>query len=181
MAEAILNRIGRGKFRASSAGSKPKGEVHPNTIRLLQTLGCDTSGYRSKSWNEFASPGACEFDFIFTVCDGSAGETCPVWPGTPMTAHWGIPDPAVADGTAAEIAAAFNDAYRMLAQRIGIFVALPFAALDRLALEAKLGDIGRIKGATANVQAHPLPARGALPPPLAGGASLVDLPRKRGS
>ena len=143
MAEAILNRVGAGKFRAYSAGSQPKGQVHPETIRLLQGLGYDTSGFCSKSWNEFAKPGAPPLDFAFTVCDNAAGETCPVWPGQPMTAHWGIPDPAEAKGNAAEIALAFKDAYRMMFQRIGIFAALPLRSLDRMSLHSKLKEIGR--------------------------------------
>ena len=149
MAESILNKIGAGKFRAYSAGSQPKGQVHAETLRLLQSLGYDTSGTRSKSWDEFTAPGAPEFDFVFTVCDNAAAETCPLWPGQPMTAHWGVPDPAVATGTPAEIALAFKDAYRMLHQRIGIFAALPLRALDRLTLQHKLVEIGRMRDATA--------------------------------
>ena len=144
MAEAILNKVGAGKFRAYSAGSQPKGRVHPETLRLLQSLGYDTFNYRSKSWNEFASPGAQPFDFVFTVCDNAAAETCPLWPGQPMTAHWGVPDPAAATGTPAEVALAFKDAYRMLNQRIGIFTSLPLRALDQLTLQNKLTDIGRL-------------------------------------
>lgn len=147
VAEAILNKIGAGKFRAHSAGSQPKGQVNPNTLRLLRSLGYDTSEFRSKSWTEFARPGAPSLDFVFTVCDNAAGETCPIWPGQPMTAHWGIPDPAEAKGSEAEIALAFKDAYRMLHQRIGIFVALPVQSLDRLTLQSKLRDIGRISHA----------------------------------
>jgi protein-tyrosine-phosphatase len=147
-AEAILNRLGAGKFRAYSAGSQPKGQVHPETIRLLQGLGYDTSGFRSKSWNEFAKPGAPLLDFAFTVCDNAAGETCPVWPGQPMTAHWGIPDPAAAKGNPAEVAMAFKDAYRMLYQRIGIFTALPLHSLNQLSLQVKLREIGQLPGAT---------------------------------
>jgi arsenate reductase (thioredoxin) len=143
MAEAILNKAGAGNFRAHSAGSRPKGEVHPKTMRLLKSLGHDTSGFRSKSWHEFAKPGAPALDFVFTVCDNAAGEACPVWPGQPMTAHWGVPDPAEAKGTEAEIALAFKDAYRMLNQRIGIFTALPLRSLDQLTLQKKLKDIGR--------------------------------------
>src|SRR5262249_22484144 len=149
LAEAILNKIGAGKFHAYSAGSQPKGQVNPNTLRLLDRLGYDTSPYKSKSWNEFARPGAPPLDFIFTVCDNAAGETCPVWPGQPMTAHWGIPDPAEAAGTPADIAVAFNDAYRMLHRRIEAFAALPIRSLDALMLQAKLRDIGRMEGATA--------------------------------
>jgi arsenate reductase (thioredoxin) len=144
MAEAILNKVGRGKFRAYSAGSHPKGQVHPETTRLLQSLGYDTSGLRSKSWSEFANPGAALLDFVFTVCDNAAGEACPLWPGQPMTAHWGVPDPAEAKGNAAEIALAFKDAYRMLNQRIGIFTSLPLRSLDRLTLQRKLREIGNV-------------------------------------
>src|SRR5580692_8688734 len=121
IAEAILSKVGVGRFRALSAGSQPKGKVNPETLRLLQGLGYDTSGFRSKSWGEFAKPDAPALDFVFTVCDNAAGETCPVWPGQPMTAHWGIPDPAEAKGDAAEIALAFKDAYRMMSRRIGLF------------------------------------------------------------
>lgn len=152
IAEAILTREGRGQFRAFSAGSHPKGAVNPYTIRLLQRLNHDTSILRSKSWEEFAQPGAPALDFVFTVCDDAAGESCPVWPGQPMTAHWGIPDPAAAQGTDAEIAVAFSDAYRMLNQRIGIFVALPLRALDTLTLQSRLRDIGRMAGATARAE-----------------------------
>ena len=152
IAEAILNKLGTGRFRAFSAGSQPKGQINPGTVKLLKGLGYDTSGFRSKSWTEFAKPGAPELDFVFTVCDDAAGEACPVWPGKPMTAHWGIPDPAAATGTDAEIAAAFADAYRMLNQRIGIFVALPMTSLDNLTLGARLKDIGRSTGATARAE-----------------------------
>jgi arsenate reductase (thioredoxin) len=147
MAEAILNRLGAGKFRAYSAGSQPKGRVHPDTMQLLASLGYDTSGFRSKSWNEFAKPGAPALDFVFTVCDNAAGEICPVWPGQPMTAHWGIPDPAEAKGSAAEVGLAFRDAYRMLFQRIGVFAALPIRSLDQLSLQRRLDEIGRMEGA----------------------------------
>ncbi len=147
IAEAILNKAGAGQFRAYSAGSQPKGRVHPETIRLLQGLGYDTSGFRSKSWDEFTAPGAPKFDFVFTVCDNAAAETCPFWPGQPTTAHWGVPDPAAATGTDAEIALAFKEAYRMLNQRIGIFTSLPLGALDQLTLQTKLKEIGRIGNA----------------------------------
>jgi len=153
IAESILNREGRGRFRAFSAGSHPKGAINPHTLRLLQRLNYDTSGLRPKSWREFAQPGAPELDFVFTVCDDAAGEACPVWPGQPMTAHWGIADPAAAQGSDAEIAVAFNEAYRMLNQRIGIFVALPIQSLDRLTLQSRLRDIGRMAGATARAEA----------------------------
>jgi protein-tyrosine-phosphatase len=149
MAEAILNRLGAEKIRAYSAGSHPKGQVNPHTIQLLQSLNYDTSGFRSKSWNEFARSGAPPLDFVFTVCDNAAGESCPVWPGQPMTAHWGVPDPAEAKGNDAEIALAFKDAYRMLNQRIGIFTALPLRSFDQLSLQNKLREIGRMSGAAA--------------------------------
>jgi arsenate reductase (thioredoxin) len=144
-----LEQGGAGHFRAYSAGSQPKGQINPNTIRLLQSLGYDTSGYRSKSWDEFAEAGEPKFDFVFTVCDSAAAETCPIWPGQPMTAHWGIADPAEAAGTPAEIALAFREAYRLLNQRIGIFTGLPLRSLDRLSLQRKLRDIGDIEGSTA--------------------------------
>lgn len=149
LAEAILNREGRGRFKACSAGSQPKGQVNPYAKALLERLGYSTAGLRSKSWNEFAKRDATRFDFVFTVCDDAAGEACPVWPGLPMTAHWGIPDPAAAQGTAAEIALAFDEAYKMLFRRISVFTSLPLASLDRLKLESKLKDIGRLDGATA--------------------------------
>jgi protein-tyrosine-phosphatase len=149
--DAFLNMVGAGHFRAYSAGSKPKGQINPHTIRLLQSLGYDTSDYRSKSWDEFAGAGEPKFDFVFTVCDSAAAEACPIWPGQPMTAHWGIADPAEATGTPAEIALAFREAYRLLNQRIGIFTALPLRSLDRLSLQRKLRDIGDIEGSTAKV------------------------------
>jgi arsenate reductase len=148
IAEAILNKLGAGKFRAFSAGSQPKGQVNPHTMQLLEGLGYDTCGFRSKSWDEFAGDDGPEFDFVFTVCDNAAAEACPVWPGQPITAHWGIPDPAAATGTEAEIAFAFKDAYRMLHQRIGLFVSLPIQSLDRLSLQHRLTEIGRMEGAT---------------------------------
>jgi len=149
MAEAILNKLGSGKFHAYSAGSQPKGRVHPETVQLLRSLGYDTSQFRSKSWAEFAKRGAPSLDFVFTVCDNAAAEACPVWPGQPMTAHWGVPDPAEANGSPAEIALAFKDAYRMLNQRIGIFTALPLRSLDQLSLQRRLEDIGRMDCASA--------------------------------
>ena len=148
LAEAILNRLGQGKFRAYSAGSQPKGEVNPQTIKLLNGLGYDTAGLSSKSWNEFTKPGAPQLDFIFTVCNDAAGEACPVWPGKPATAHWGIADPAAVRGTEVEVARAFRDAYRYLSRRIELFAALPFRALDEISLTAKLKEIGRTEGAT---------------------------------
>jgi len=150
MAEAIMNRLGHGKFRAYSAGSHPKGAVHPYALELLRKLNHDVSGLRSKSWTEFSQPGAPPLDFVFTVCDHAAAEACPLWPGQPMTAHWGVPDPAAATGTDAEIGYAFADAYRMLNARISIFVSLPMRSLDQLALQRQLDEIGKIKdgGAT---------------------------------
>jgi protein-tyrosine-phosphatase len=150
IAEAILNRLGAGNFRGYSAGSQPKGQVNPDTIQLLQSLGYDTSGYRSKSWDEFARAGEPKFDFVFTVCDNAA-DACPVWPGQPMTAHWGIPDPAEATGTPAEIALAFKEAYRLLNQRIGIFTSLPLRSLGQLTLHGRLREIGHMEGSTATV------------------------------
>jgi arsenate reductase (thioredoxin) len=153
IAEAILSKIGAGKFRAFSAGSHPRGQINPHALQLLQSLGYDISNFRSKSWSEFADPGAPLLDFVFTVCDNAAGETCPVWPGQPMTAHWGVPDPALAIGTSAEIALAFKDTYRVLNQRIGIFAVLPLCSLDRLSLQHKLREIGQMEGATASTPA----------------------------
>jgi arsenate reductase len=143
LAEAILNRVGQGRFKAYSAGSQPKGEVHPYALALLKGLNHDTSFARSKSWEEFAAPGAPEMHFVFTVCDDAANEACPVWPGQPMTAHWGVPDPAAVEGTEAEKHLAFADAYRMLNNRISIFVNLPMRTIDKLALQAHLHEIGR--------------------------------------
>ena len=154
LAEAILNKAGQGRFRAFSAGSQPKGDVNPHALTLLRNAGYDTQPLRSKSWSEFAAPGAPQLDFVFTVCDNAAGETCPFWPGQPMTAHWGIPDPAAAKGSEAEIGAAFNDAYRMLKRRIELFLALPLAKLDSLVLNARLKDIGRSEGATELAAGH---------------------------
>jgi protein-tyrosine-phosphatase len=146
LGEAILNKLGAGKFRAYSAGSQPKGRVHAQTLQLLRSLGYDVSGLRSKSWTEFLKEP--QFDFVFTVCDNAAAETCPIWPGQPMTAHWGIPDPAEAKGTPAEVAQAFREAYRLLNQRISVFTALPLRSLDELTLQGKLREIGDMEGAT---------------------------------
>ena len=143
LAEAILNRVGAGRFKAFSAGSYPKGTVHPYTLQLLKSLNYDTSFARSKSWDEFAAPGAPEMHFVFTVCDDAAMEACPVWPGHPMTAHWGVPDPAAVEGTEAEKHLAFAEAYRMLNNRISIFVNLPIQTIDKLALQSHLHEIGR--------------------------------------
>ena len=152
MAEAILDKQARGHFRAFSAGSQPKGAVNHYALDLLRASGYDTSNLRSKSWAEFARAGAPELDFVFTVCDNAAGESCPLWPGQPITAHWGIPDPAAANGTEAEIALAFKDAYRMLNRRIDLFLALPIQKLDRLVLTTRLKEIGRGEGATEKAQ-----------------------------
>lgn len=143
LAEAILNREGQGKFKAFSAGSHPKGAVHPFTLQLLKTMNHDTSFARSKGWDEFAAPDAPKMDFVFTVCDDATNEACPVWPGQPMTAHWGVPDPAAVEGTEAEKHFAFADTYRMLANRISIFINLPMTSLDKLALQRRLDEIGR--------------------------------------
>lgn len=143
MAEAILNRLGQGRFRGFSAGSQPKDAVHPYTLDLLRRFNHPTEGLRSKSWDEFARPDAPKLDFVFTVCDSAAAETCPAWPGQPMTAHWGVPDPVAEDGSEAEKRAAFADAYGRLHNRISIFVSLPMTSLDRLSLQQRLESIGR--------------------------------------
>ena len=142
LCEAILNGDGGGRFRAFSAGSQPRGEVHPYALDLLKQLGHPVDGLRSKNWDEFAGPGAPQLDFVFTVCDNAANEVCPIWPGQPMSAHWGIPDPAAAEGNEAERRLAFADAYRMLNNRIGAFISLPIASLDRMSLKRKLDAIG---------------------------------------
>jgi arsenate reductase len=142
IAEAIMNRLGHRKFHAYSAGSQPKGEVHPQALALLQKLNHDISGLRSKSWTKFSRPGAPQLDFVFTVCDNAAAESCPIWPGRPMTAHWGLPDPAAATGSESEIAVAFAETYRMLNAWISSFVSLP---LDALSLQKQLDEISRTK------------------------------------
>ena len=142
LAESIMNRVGAGKFVAYSAGSIPRGEVHRSALDLLSRLGDPTAGLRSKSWDEFAAPGAPKLDFVITVCDNAAGEVCPIWPGQPMTAHWGIPDPAAVEGTPVEVSFAFNDAYRSLHNRLSLFANLPFESLDRLSLKQRLDEIG---------------------------------------
>src|SRR6266700_1268605 len=142
MAEAILNLKGRPSFTAYSAGSNPKGSVHPAALRQLEKAHLPTDGYRSKSWEEFSAPDAPHLDFVFTVCDNAAAEVCPIWPGQPMTAHWGIPDPAAVHGTEAEKRLAFADAYRQMSNRIAIFVNLPIQSLDRLSLQKRLREIG---------------------------------------
>jgi arsenate reductase len=141
LGEAILNRIGAGKFKAYSAGSMPKGHVHPEALTLLNRLGYETAGLRSKGWDEFA--GGPELDFVFTVCDNAANEVCPVWPGQPMTAHWGIPDPAAVEGTDEEIAFAFRDAFAILHRRIELFTSLPMKSLDRMSLKRRIDAIGK--------------------------------------
>ena len=143
LAEAILNREGMDRFHAYSAGSHPKGAPLPYTIDLLKRLNHDVSQVRSKSWDEFAAPGAPRLDFVFTVCDQAAAEQCPYWPGQPMTAHWGMPDPAAVTGNEAEKRLAFSEAYRMLRNRISIFVSLPMGSLDKLALQERLDSIGK--------------------------------------
>ena len=141
LAEAILNRDGAGRFNAFSAGSFPKGQVHPEALKLLDELGYPTDGFRSKSWDEFAAEGAPPLNFVFTVCDNAAGETCPFWPGQPMTAHWGIEDPAAVEGDRRP--QAFRNAYYALQRRIGLFLSLPLDSIDELSLQAKLREIGR--------------------------------------
>jgi protein-tyrosine-phosphatase len=145
MAEAIMNRDGLGRFRAYSAGSYPKGTVHPIALEILKGQRHDVSSLRSKSWEEFATPDAPKMDFVFTVCDNAASEVCPVWPGQPMTAHWGLPDPADFVGGAAETKAVFLDTYRMLSNRIMLLMALPLASIDKLSLQTKLNEIGSRK------------------------------------
>ena len=152
MAEAIMNRVGAPKFKAFSAGSMPKGEVHPRTMELLKLNGFMPQAFRSKGWEEFSGSDAPKLDFVFTVCDSAAAEVCPIWPGQPMTAHWGLPDPAEATGNAAEIALAFTDTWRMLNNRISLLVNLPVASLDRLSLQKRLDEIGKTTG-------QPEPAR----------------------
>ena len=149
LAEAILNRLGAGKFKAYSAGSHPKGEVNPYALKLLEKLNHPVAELRSKPWDEFAVESAPKLDFVFTVCDQAAGEVCPYWPGQPMTAHWGMADPAAVEGSEAEIAAAFADAYRQLNMRIGIFVNLPMEGLDRLSLQRRIDAIGAAETAPA--------------------------------
>ena len=139
IAESVMNRLGRGRFKAFSAGSQPRGQIHPFALDLLTYLGHDVSSLRSKSWEEFSGPGASPLDFVFTVCDNAADEVCPVWPGQPMTAHWGVPDPSLAEGSETERRLAFADTTRMLSQRIGIFMSLPFRSLDKMSLQIACG------------------------------------------
>lgn len=143
LAEAIMNNFGQGKFVAYSAGSHPNGTVNPNSISLLESLNIDTAFARSKDWNEFAGEGAPKLDFVFTVCDDAAGEVCPFWPGQPMSAHWGLPDPASVTGNPSEIAFAFSETYRMLKNRITAFANLPISSLDKISLQAKMDKIGK--------------------------------------
>ncbi|WIY52476.1 arsenate reductase ArsC [Devosia sp. YIM 151766] len=148
LGEAILNHVGQGRFKAYSAGSAPKGAVHPMTLETLTKVGIPTDSLRSKAWDEFAVPGAPQMDFIFTVCDSAAGESCPIWPGQPMTAHWGIEDPAAVQGPEFKQRAAFEDALRFLRNRIGAFINLPIASIDRMVLNSKLEGIGEMDGTT---------------------------------
>ena len=143
MAESLLREIGKGRFNAYSAGSQPKGQVHPKALELLKSQRMPTEGLSSKAWDVFAKPDAPQMDFVITVCDNAAGEVCPVWPGQPMTAHWGIPDPAAVEGSEEAQRRAFSDACHMLLARIRLFTSLPLAKLDRLALKRNLDDIGR--------------------------------------
>lgn len=145
IAECVMSRLGGTRFKGYSAGSQPSGRVHPFALELLRQLNYDTSTLRSKSWAEFTGPDAPQLDFVFTVCDNAANEVCPVWPGQPMSAHWGLPDPAAVEGSESERRFAFADAHRMLYQRIGIFTNLPLASLDKLSLQRRLDEIGRTK------------------------------------
>jgi arsenate reductase len=148
LAEALLNDLGGGRFRAFSAGSHPKGAVHPMTLEVLEAAGLPTAGLRSKSWDEFAGPEGPRMDFVFTVCDTAAGEACPIWPGKPVTSHWGIEDPAAADGSEFRRRAAFEDALRFMRNRITAFINLPLQSIDRMTLTARLRGIGAMDGAT---------------------------------
>lgn len=148
LAEALLRHVGAGRFNAYSAGSQPKGSVHPVALDVLRSAGVSTQGLRSKPWDEFAVADAPKMDFVFTVCDNAAGEACPVWPGQPMTAHWGIEDPAAAVGTEFQVRAAFEDAARFMRNRISAFVSLPIASLDKMSLASKLRGIGESEGST---------------------------------
>jgi arsenate reductase len=143
MAEAILNHRGKGAFTAYSAGSHPSGQPRPEALRQIEAAGMSAAGLRSKSWDEFAAPGAPKMDFVFTVCDNAAKETCPYWAGQPMTAHWGVPDPAAVEGTPEEIARAFRDAFVILDRRIGLFLSLPLVSLQQLAIQTEIDKIGR--------------------------------------
>src|ERR1700686_989458 len=149
LAESIMRKDGQGRFRSFSAGSQPKGQINPFAFKVLEALNYPTDGMRSKSWEEFATPDAPVLDFVFTVCDNAAGESCPVWPGQPMTAHWGIEDPAAVEGTDLEKEAAFVAAFRYLKNRIGIFTSLPLRSIDRLSLGTQLREIGRMDGSSS--------------------------------
>ncbi len=153
LAESLMNHWGAGGFRGFSAGSHPKGAVHPLALDLLRSLQLPVEGMRSKSWSEFAAPGAPVMDFVFTVCDQAAGESCPLWPGQPVTAHWGVPDPAAVEGSEVERRQAFRDAFRMLERRIKLFASLPLPKLDRLAIKGKVDEIGRLRSDAAEGQA----------------------------
>ncbi len=150
LGEALMNKRGGGRFRAYSAGSQPKGEVHPMSLEVLDSFGYPTDGLRSKNWSEFTKPGAPEFDFIFTVCDNAAGESCPVWPGKPLTAHWGVEDPAAVEGDGQR--QAFVDALSYLKRRIELFLMLPLQSIDEMSVRSKLAAIGREEGASAKAQ-----------------------------
>jgi arsenate reductase (thioredoxin) len=155
LAEGILRKDGAGRFNAFSAGSHPKGKANPFALKVLDAYGYPSHGYRSKSWDEFAVPGAPMMDFVFTVCDSAAGETCPIWPGQPMTAHWGIEDPAAVEGSDIEKERAFVTAFKYLKNRISVFISLPIRSLDRMTLSAKLREIGRLDGATLSKTSTP--------------------------
>ena len=155
LAESIMRKDGQGRFRSFSAGSQPKGQVNPFALKVLESLNYPADGMRSKSWQEFATPDAPVMDFVFTVCDSAAGESCPVWAGQPMTAHWGIEDPAAVEGTEIQKEAAFVAAFRYLKNRIGVFTNLPLRGIDKLSLGTKLREIGQLDGAT-----HPHPKAG---------------------
>ena len=149
LGEALLNHVGQGRFRAYSAGSTPKGQVHPMSLQVLQSAGISTEGLRSKGWDEFAAADAPKMDFVFTVCDTAAGEACPIWPGQPMTAHWGLEDPASVEGPEFKQRAAFEDTLKYLRNRIAAFMSLPLPSIDRLALTSKLQGIGAMEGTTS--------------------------------
>jgi arsenate reductase len=148
LGEAVMNHVGQGRFKAYSAGSTPKGAVHPMTLEVLRKAGISTDGLRSKAWDEFTVPDAPKMDFVFTVCDNAAGEACPVWPGQPMTAHWGIDDPAAVEGPEFQKLAAFEDALRYMRNRVAAFMSLPLTSIDRMALTSKLQGIGAMEGTT---------------------------------
>lgn len=152
MGESLVNGLGKGRFRGYSGGSRPRGIVDPHVLQMLGALDLPTDGLRSKSWDEFADPGAPEMDFVFTLCDGAAGEACPDWPGHPVTAHWGLPDPVKATGEPWEVDRAYSDTFKMLRRRIELLLALPFASLDRMSLEQRVRAIG------AQADARPAPA-----------------------